>query len=109
AEPEPESSAAATVHIDEPPTVVLRPTVVRAPTRGDVYAQISTAADMLEKMEPHSPIPILLRRVVELCSLSFPELMAALVRDQLMTTLLRNPELLGQVNGAVSSPVASSQ
>ena len=31
-----------------------------------------------------------------------PAEMAALVRDQLMTTLLRNPELLGQVSGAVS-------
>ncbi len=72
-------------------------------TREDVYAQLLTSAEILEKMEPHSPIPILLRRVAELGPLSFTDLMGALVRDQLMGVLLRNPELQAQVNASVGA------
>ena len=73
----------------------------RPVTREDVYAQLLASAEILEKMEPHSPIPILLRRVAELGPLSFTDLMGALVRNQLMGVLLRNPELQAQVNSSV--------
>jgi len=50
-------------------------------TRTDIYARIGEAADLLEKIEPHSPVPFLLRKAVEFGGLPFPELMKALVRD----------------------------
>ncbi len=51
------------------------------PTREQVYQQIAQAGESLRKLEPHSPIPYLLERAVELGALPFPELMKALVRD----------------------------
>jgi type VI secretion system protein ImpA len=50
-------------------------------SREGLYRQIETIADALSRIEPHSPIPFLLRRVVKLGSLSFPELMKEIVRD----------------------------
>lgn len=48
-------------------------------TRTDIYARVSEAADLLEKIEPHSPVPFLLRKAVEFGAMSFPELMKALI------------------------------
>jgi len=39
------------------------------------------AADLLEQLEPHSPVPFLIRKAVEFGSLPFPQLMRALIRD----------------------------
>lgn len=64
----------------------------RATTREDLYRQLAATAAQLQVMEPHSPIPILIQRAVELGSLPFPQLMAALVKDRLMTALLRGEE-----------------
>jgi type VI secretion system protein ImpA len=50
-------------------------------TRADVYRQLAEAATVLRGLEPHSPIPYLLQRAVELGALSFPELIKELVRD----------------------------
>ncbi len=36
---------------------------------------------MLQRLEPHSPIPYLINRAVELGALSFPDLMRQLIRD----------------------------
>jgi type VI secretion system protein ImpA len=36
---------------------------------------------MLQRLEPHSPIPYLINRAVELGALPFPDLMIALIRD----------------------------
>lgn len=52
-----------------------------ANSRKQVYAQIASAAASLREIEPHSPIPYLLERAVELGALPFPELMKVLVRD----------------------------
>jgi predicted component of type VI protein secretion system len=38
-------------------------------------------ADLLERLEPHSPVPYLVRRAVALGSLPFPQLMKALIRE----------------------------
>jgi type VI secretion system protein ImpA len=84
-------SALVAAEIDEPlPTSLAAegadaPTNRRAsagpPTREQVYRQIAQSAEILRKIEPHSPIPYLLERAVELGALPFPDLMKALVRD----------------------------
>ncbi len=43
-------------------------------TRESLYKQIAQITDHLARLEPHSPVPFLLRRVVELQELPFPEL-----------------------------------
>jgi type VI secretion system protein ImpA len=48
-------------------------------TRADVYAKVSEAAAVLQQLEPHSPIPYLLNRAVELGNLPFPDLMKNLI------------------------------
>ncbi len=53
----------------------------RLNSRGAIYAQLAEAADALQRLEPHSPVPFLILRAVELGGLPFPQLMAALIRD----------------------------
>jgi type VI secretion system protein ImpA len=50
-------------------------------SRAQVYQQLAHAAAMLQKLEPHSPIPYLINRAVELGGLPFPELMQRLIRN----------------------------
>ncbi len=50
-------------------------------SRAQVYRQLAQAAALLQQIEPHSPIPYLINRAVELGALPFPELMRALIRD----------------------------
>jgi type VI secretion system protein ImpA len=52
-----------------------------AATRAEAYRRLAEAADVIERLEPHSPIPYLVRRAVELGALPFPQLMRALIRD----------------------------
>jgi type VI secretion system protein ImpA len=52
-----------------------------AATRAEAYRRLAEAADVIERLEPHSPIPYLVRRAVELGALPFPLLMRALIRD----------------------------
>jgi type VI secretion system protein ImpA len=54
----------------------------QATTREEVYRQLAQAAAVLQKMEPHSPIPYLILREVELGTMTFPDLMQALIRDE---------------------------
>ena len=61
----------------------------RAATRDQVYRQLAEAADLLQRIEPHSPIPYLLRRAVELGAMPFP---------LLMRELIRNPDVLGEMD-----------
>jgi type VI secretion system protein ImpA len=65
--------------------------VTRAPaTRAEVYQRLSRDADLLAQLEPHSPVPYLLRKAVEFGSLPFPELMRALIReDQVIAEMNR--------------------
>jgi type VI secretion system protein ImpA len=65
----------------------------RTMSREGLYRQIETIADALSRLEPHSPIPFLLRRVVKFGSLSFPELMKEFVRDS--STIEEVNRLLG--------------
>jgi type VI secretion system protein ImpA len=62
------------------------PTTPRAPggppaSRADAYRQLANAANVLQRLEPHSPIPYLIQRAVQLGSLPFPQLIKELVRD----------------------------
>jgi type VI secretion system protein ImpA len=50
-------------------------------SRAQVYHQLAQAAAMLQQLEPHSPIPYLINRAVELGALPFPDLMRALIQD----------------------------
>lgn len=60
-------------------------------TRAQVYQTLSEAAEVLAKIEPHSPIPYMIRRAVVLGDLPFPELIKQLVRDaSVLTELSRN-------------------
>lgn len=58
----------------------------RTATRADVYARLTEAADLLERIEPHSPVPYLIRKAVEFGNMPFPELMKALIRDDSVLT-----------------------
>jgi len=43
-------------------------------SRAGLYKQLGQIADHLGRLEPHSPVPFLLRRVLELQDLPFPQL-----------------------------------
>jgi type VI secretion system protein ImpA len=50
-------------------------------SRAEAYRQLEQAAALLRRLEPHSPIPYLVQRAVELGALPFPQLIKALIRD----------------------------
>ena len=50
-------------------------------SRDALYRQVEQIADALQKLEPHSPIPYLLKRAVRLGRLDFPKLMRAIIRE----------------------------
>ena len=50
-------------------------------SRAQVYARLAEVAEILAQLEPHSPIPYLIRHAVRLGDLSFPDLIKALVSD----------------------------
>lgn len=50
--------------------------------REAIYNQIEKLADQLNKLEPHSPVPWLLRRVKDLKEMAFHELVNALTKSQ---------------------------
>ncbi len=52
-----------------------------AAARSEAYRQLRRAADLLQQLEPHSPIPYLVKRAVGLGQLPFPQLMEQLIRD----------------------------
>jgi type VI secretion system protein ImpA len=70
-------------------------------SRARAYQQLAQAAALLRELEPHSPIPYLVQRAVELGALPFPQLMKALIRDANVLTEL-NREL-----GIVEPPPSS--
>ena len=50
-------------------------------SREALYRQVADIADALQKLEPHSPVPYLLKRCVKLGKLAFPELIADLMNE----------------------------
>ena len=57
-------------------------------SREEAYRQLAHIANVLEQLEPHSPIPDLLRRAIELGKMPFRQLLHELVRE---------PNLLAEV------------
>lgn len=78
--PEPEKSDTPNMHSEPGQPGTSRPPRSVA-TRAEAYRQIAQAAAVLKELEPHSPIPYLIQRAVELGSMPFPELIKDLVRD----------------------------
>jgi type VI secretion system protein ImpA len=59
-------------------------------SREAAYNQLQQAADVLRQLEPHSPIPYLIERAVNLGRLAFPQLIKELVRsNDIITELFR--------------------
>jgi type VI secretion system protein ImpA len=56
--------------------------MAKAGSREQAYRQLAQAAAVLRQLEPHSPIPYLIQRAVELGAMPFPQLMRALIREQ---------------------------
>lgn len=50
--------------------------------RAEAYRRLSEAADYLLRTEPHSPTPYLVKRAVEWGSMSLPELLQQIVRNE---------------------------
>jgi type VI secretion system protein ImpA len=50
--------------------------------REDAFRMIAQIADNLERLEPHSPMPALLRKALTLGRMSFRDLLAHLIRDE---------------------------
>jgi len=79
----PQEGAGADTHVDGAPAgqgadgASLR----RGASRAEVYRQLSQAGALLQQLEPHSPIPYLIQRAVELGAMPFPQLIKALIRD----------------------------
>lgn len=88
--PSSESCYANSSSIDEPrPTRFAGQTPGEHPTRDQIYRQLADSAEYLRKIEPHSPIPYLVKRAVELGQLEFPELVTRLVREDSILNELR--------------------
>jgi type VI secretion system protein ImpA len=74
----PTSPAAGAPVAAQPPASDEAPPPHNAPlTREDAYAQLSEIADFLHGLEPHSPVPSLIRCAVRWGDLSFAELVTA--------------------------------
>ncbi|MFM7317734.1 MAG: type VI secretion system protein TssA [bacterium] len=63
--------------------------------RDAIYARLSQLADTLIELEPHSPIPYLIRKAVDLGSLPYP---------QLMSRILENSEALESIRREFGLP-----
>jgi type VI secretion system protein ImpA len=70
--------------------VMMVPAANAAAGRAEVYRQLAVYANRLKELEPHSPIPYLIERAVQLGSMPWPELMKNLVRNSdIITELYR--------------------
>jgi type VI secretion system protein ImpA len=58
---------------------VAQPTQLRG--RDDAYRSLAQIADYLAQLEPHSPVPPLIRRAIEWGNMSFVDLMAELTSN----------------------------
>jgi type VI secretion system protein ImpA len=56
------------------PTTQAAPEALSPPTLAQLYAQLTQIADMLHRMEPHSPVPYLIDRAVAWGEMSFADL-----------------------------------
>lgn len=50
--------------------------------RADAYRQLTDAANVLQRLEPHSPIPYMVHRAVQMGQMPFPKLMSQWVKEE---------------------------
>lgn len=60
-------------------------------SRDDVYARLNELTGLLETIDPHSPVPFLIRRAMEMRDMKFPELVDRLTAAKPMVEFLRSP------------------
>lgn len=75
-------------------------------SRDQLYKQLRLAAQKLRQLEPHSPVPYLVDRAVELGDMPFPMMIRALIRDAGVLTELDRE--IGIKRGDSDAPPASS-
>jgi len=68
-------------------------------SREQIYEAINRLADTLERMEPHSPVPMLLKKIVTLGPMRFYDLVAELTRDQKVLDFMKPPETQTESSG----------
>jgi type VI secretion system protein ImpA len=67
-------------------------------SRDEAYRRLAEAAEYLARVEPHSPAPYLVRRAIQWGSLSLPELLPELVRNQAELSEIFRLLQLGDIN-----------
>jgi type VI secretion system protein ImpA len=60
-----------------------------AVTREGAYKQLEAAADLLARVEPHSPVPYLVRQAIRLKEIEFPDLVEQLSKDKSVLAFLK--------------------
>lgn len=60
--------------------------------RDSLYEAINRIAESLERIEPHSPVPLILRKVTQLGQLNFPKLVDELTRERTVLDYIKPPE-----------------
>jgi type VI secretion system protein ImpA len=58
-------------------------------SREGAYRQLEAAADALARVEPHSPVPYLVKRAVQLKDIKFPDLVEQLTKDANVLAFLK--------------------
>ena len=72
----------AVVLVDTPQPIALLLNTGPIQSREDAYRLLESAADYLQRVEPHSPTPYLVRRAVSWGRMPLPELMQEIVREE---------------------------
>lgn len=75
---------------------------LRDSNREELYTLLDHTAERLRGMEPHSPIPYLVKRAVRLGRLPFPALMKQVIREEATLTELNREFGLAEPNGVAS-------
>jgi type VI secretion system protein ImpA len=75
---------------------------LRECNREELYTLLDQTAERLRGMEPHSPIPYLVKRAVRLGRLPFPALMKQVIREEATLSELNREFGLAEPNGIAS-------
>ncbi|TWT36533.1 hypothetical protein KOR34_14390 [Posidoniimonas corsicana] len=79
------------------------PSTLGSSGREQLYCLLDDTADRLRAMEPHSPIPYLIKRAVRLGRLPFPSLMQHVIREQSTLTELNREFGIAEADGVDAS------
>ena len=72
--------------------------------------QIDAAAEVLRRLEPHSPVPYLVKRAVKLGRMPFPTLIKQLVREEsVLTELYREFDISSAENAAADAYASTAK